>query len=288
MSIQPSTPRELRRCDTLVRWTERKVRRLIKQGKKVHFIWDVDHVLVSGRSDDVFALLGYDVDKYFTYEERLFAQPLEDGPWARLARACGRLHQSQDIVTARSSFLALRVMFFLLRNGGMPARWQLFVGHQPKSESYRIILKSFEKDPDAHVFSVDDAKKHVDAFTAVAAELGMSDRCHGVVAAQVRSYTEEDLRYEIDGVMNPPGKEPYLISSHSWTVGGYNREVQVVPDPRKAIGDMLVGVGMEARQRAIVEGLRPALEKFADEVAPGQPKTDDLLYYLYELVREPR
>jgi hypothetical protein len=288
MPIQPSSEKELRRCAALVRWTENRVRRLIAKRKKVHFIWDVDHVLVSGRSDDAFALLGFNVDKYFTYEERLITEPLEDGPWVRLARACGELHQSQDIVTARSSFLALRVMFFLLRNGGMPSRWQLFVGHQPKSESYRIILKSFEKDPDVHIFSVDDAKKHHDAFTAVAAELGMSERCHGILSPQVRQYSEEDVRYEIEGVMNPPGNVPYLVSPREWIPGAQNRQVQVVPDPRAFIGEMLQSAGLSAFQRSIVEQHREELERIADQSLPGRPKTDNVLFGIYELFREPR
>ena len=192
MPFQPSTPWEVRRCKAMVRMTGRRIRRLVEAGKKVHLIWDVDHVLVSGRSDDAFGLLGFKVEKYFTYEERLITQILEDGPWVPLARTCGSLQMSQDIVTARSSFLAMRVVLFLLHHD-LPIRWQLFVGHQPKSESYRIILKSFEKDPDMHVFSIDDAKKHNDAFDAVAAELGMSDRCHSVLAPQVRRYAQEDL-----------------------------------------------------------------------------------------------
>ena len=100
MPIQPSAAKELRSCQALVRRTERDIRRLIKAGKKVHVIWDVDHVLVSGRSEDAFGALGFNVEKYFTYEERLITQILEDGPWVPLARKCGELQMSQDIVTA--------------------------------------------------------------------------------------------------------------------------------------------------------------------------------------------
>ncbi len=244
-------------------------------------------MLVSGRSDDVFALLWFDVDKYFAYEERLVTEILEDGPWAGFARKCGEWHQTQDIVTARSSFLALRVMFFMLRNRSMPVRWQLFIGHQPKAESYRIILKSFEKDPDAHVFCVDDVKKHVDAFNAVAAELGMSARCRGILSPQIRGYSEEDLRHEIDGVMNPPGAEPYLVPPREWRPGAGNRQVQVVPDPRAFIGEMLQLASQKADIRAVVEQHRAELEKLADALMPGRPKTDGNLFYLYELIREP-
>ena len=190
MPFQRSTPEELATCASIVSETERAAAALVAAGKKVHFIWDVDRVLVSGRSDDAFQLLGFDVAKYFTFEERLIAQRLEDGPWARLARMkFGELQSSQDIVTARSSFLAMRVMFWLIETR-VDARWQLFIGHQPKSESYRIILQSFLKDSDTHVFMVDDAEKHVVAFTKVAAELGISDRCHGIISPVVRDYVE--------------------------------------------------------------------------------------------------
>lgn len=287
MSFQPSDARELRRCKALVAWTERKIRRLVQRGKRVHVIWDVDHVLVSGRSDDAFGLLGFKVDKYFLYEERLVAQPLEDGPWARLARECGNLHQTQDIVTARSSFLALRVMFFMLRNLGMPVRWQLFVGHQPKAESFRIILKSFEKDPDVHIFCVDDVKKHVDAFNTVAAEIGMSERCHGVVALQVRDYSEDDLRHEIDGVMNPPGDDPYFVDPREWVIGKSNRRVNVVPHPRNYINSAFQEANSKAHIRAIVNQHRAELERLADTMLPGEPKTDDNLLYIYERIGAP-
>jgi hypothetical protein len=287
MSFQPSSKKELRRSRALVRLTERHVRRLVSQGKKVHFIWDVDGVLVSNRSDDVFALTGFDLAKYFTYEERLVTQVLEDGPWAGFARKCGDLHQTQDIVTARSSFLALRVMFFILRNPGLDARWQLFVGHQPKTESYRIILKSFEKDPDVNVFCVDDVKRHVDAFGSVAAELGMTDRCHGIVSPQVRTYTEEDLRHEIDGVLNASGNEPYFVSPREWRLGAYNRQVQVVPEPRKCISDMLWRADLAARVRAIVEQHRTELEKIWKSAFPDKAWTDYDLFRIYEMHCEP-
>ncbi len=291
MSFQPSTPEELRACERLIRAKELRIRRLVAAGKKVHIIWDVDHVLVSGRSDDAFGVLGYDVRKYFQLEERLVTQPLEWGPWAPLANRCGEpgLQTSQDIVTARSSFLALRVMFFLLMQGsGIPIRWQLFVGHQPKSDSYRIILQSFLKDPDTHIFCVDDAKKHVDAFIAVAAELGMTDRCHGVLAPQIRRYDEAEVRREIDGVLSATGDRPTLIEVSPRRPDRMERYVQVVPDPAKAMRTMLMGASMEAHMRATVDRYRETLEKFSDEVAPGQPKTDERLYALFEMLREPR
>ncbi len=281
MSFQPSTAKEILRCQAMVRLTEWRMRRLLKAGKKVHVIWDVDHVLVSGRSEDVFTRLKFDVAKYFQYEERLITQILEDGPWLPLARLCGQLHQSQDIVTARSSFLAMRVMFFLLRHD-LPIRWQLFVGHQPKSESYRIILKSFEKDLDVHVFSIDDAKKHNDAFDAVAAEMSMSDRCHSVLAPQIRLHDERDIVYEVERVLDSASLAPYVIEPPRQPMETAGRYVRVTPDSRKTIANMLWRASSTAEERAFVEQNRALLERLADEICPGRPKTDELLIVLRE------
>jgi hypothetical protein len=290
MPIEPSTPEQLRQCERYVRAKELKIKRLVAAGKKVHVIWDVDSVLVNGRGDDSFGLLGFDVKKYFTLEERLVTQALEDGPWASLARKCGEpgYQQSQDIVTARSSFLALRVMFFLL-NGFTEGqiRWQLFVGHQPKAESYRIILKSFEKDPDTHVICVDDAKKHVDAFVAVAAELGMSARCHGINAPTVRTYDEAELRREIDAVMNPQSDRPFIVEVKRREPGTYGRYICATPDPRQTIRSMWWYAFSDMDRKATVDRHRETLESFADDVTPGQEKTDDHLYFLFDLLREP-
>ena len=50
-----------------------KIAELRRMGKKVHIIYDVDHVLVSGRSHDVFDwLLDRDVATYHRYEQRQF------------------------------------------------------------------------------------------------------------------------------------------------------------------------------------------------------------------------
>ncbi len=286
MPFLPSTDEELQRCQGLVDEVTERIRLLVASGKKVHLIWDIDHVLVSGRSDDAFVLLGYDVERYFTYEERLITQILEDGPWIGLARKCERLQQSQDIVTARSSFLAMRVMAFLLQRR-LSVRWQLFVGHQPKSESYRIILKSFEKDPDMHILCIDDAKRHNEAFDAIAEELGMRGRCQSVLAPQIRLYTQKELEYELERVMTAPSQEPYIVPPQAHTIGGHNRYVLVTPDARKALSQMFWQAGRSADQRAIVEQHRCELEKLSEELAPEKPITDDWLYWLYELVRSP-
>lgn len=286
MPFEPSGPRELRRVRALVRLTAYKIRKLVAVGRKVHIIWDVDSVLCSGRSDDAFAALGFDVNKYFVYEERLIAERLERGPWADLACRCGELQTSQDVVTARSSFLTMRVMFFLL-SLRIPARWQLFVGHQSKAESYRIILKSLEKALDTDIFCVDDGKKHIDAFNAMAAELRMAERCHGIISPQVRAYSEDELRHEVDAVMSASGNKPFFIRTYDTETGLVKRLAQVVPEPHKYLRDIFVGGDIETMKGVVVGELRMELEKLADELAPGMPKTDNLLYMLFEMVRSP-
>ena len=286
MPLVRSTRIERLACQRLVRQTEREILRRIERGEKVHVIWDMDHVLVSGRSDDAFALLGFDVNKYFTYEERLLVEPLEPGPWTGLAQRLSRSSATQDIVTARSSFLAMRVMFFLVCQM-INVRWQLFVGHQPKTESYRIILRSIEKDPTVHVYCIDDAAKHIDAFNVVATELGLTSRCHGIIAPQIRLHSEDELQREIKGVMRDDATDTYFVDVHPHRKRRYARQVVITPKPRDAVKAMMIGGGLDAHKRAVVAGLRPQLETFADQMLPGKPKTVDTLFFLYELVREP-
>ncbi|MBI2099449.1 hypothetical protein HYT45_03515 [Candidatus Uhrbacteria bacterium] len=286
MSITKSSPQELRRARALVRLVKYKIRKLIANGKQVHIVWDIDSVLCSGRSDDAFSLLGFDVARYFIYEERLLAKMLEPGPWASLAGECGILHSSQDIVTARSSFLALRVMYFLLMRR-IPVRWQLFVGHQSKAESYRIILKSFEKNPDTHIFCVDDGKKHIDAFINVAEELGMKERCYGIISPQIREYGEDELKHEVGAVMAASGGQPVFARTYDTETGSIKQMVPIVPVPHAYLREVFFNGSMTAQQKATVEELRPQLEAFADEVMPGKPKTDADLFMLFEMIRSP-
>lgn len=288
MPIEPSTPRELRHVAALVRLTKFRIKKLASQSKRVHIIWDVDYVLCSGRSDDAFSLLGFDVAKYFTYEERLIAERLEAGPWLWLARACGDcgLQTSQDVVTARSSFLALRAIYFLL-SWKIPVRWQLFVGHQSKAESYRIILKSFEKDPDMHIFCVDDGKKHIDAFQSLAKELGMGERCYGVLSPQIREWSEDELRHEVYAVMAASGDGPVFMRVHNTDNGTIKRMVPIVPNPLEHLSNIFDDQHSEVWKKTVVEELRLELEKFARGVMPGRIATDDDLFMLYEMVREP-
>lgn len=284
--FQPSTAEELAACRYAVAGVEAQIAGLTAAGKRVHVIWDMDHVLVSGRSDDAFAVLGHNVDKYFVYEERLITTPLENGPWARLAHRCGELHQSQDIVTARSSLLAMRVHFWLIRNKRpVPTRWQLFVGHQSKADSYRIILESFAKDPDVHVFMVDDAKKHVAAFEEVAARLGMADRCHGVLAPQVRSYDASEVIREVEAVLSAEGERPQVLAVTPRVPGTYGRYVIVTPDPHKAVCEMFWKLSHGAEVKAVVDLHRDWLTEWAQETLPrDKTPDDDYLYGLYQLI----
>ncbi|WKZ29094.1 MAG: hypothetical protein QY323_00015 [Patescibacteria group bacterium] len=284
MTFQPSTSEELQACADFVQSVREDVRRLVASGKKVHFVWDVDHVLAAGRSDDVFSHLKFAVPEYFRYEERLITQLLEKGPWAELARECGTegMQVSQDVVTARSSFLAMRVMFFLLEHR-IPIRWQLFVGHQPKADSYRIILKWFEKDPDMHIFSVDDAKKHNDAFDAIAAELGMSERCRSILGPQVRRYVPEDIAYEAEHVLKATGHVPIVLHPRTRDGLDYMRFVRVTPDPYVTMANMLWRASAPPDERAFVEENRDTLERLVDEMCPDRKKTDALLIVFREM-----
>ncbi|MFA5853596.1 MAG: hypothetical protein WC866_00775 [Patescibacteria group bacterium] len=290
MPFQPSTPEELQRSAEQVCELEALIHRLRAEGHDVHIIWDVDRVLVSGRSDDAFAHLGFKVEKYFDHEERLFTEVLENGPFARIARACGEdgMHQSQDIVTARSSFLGLRVTRFLLHNFGIDVNWMLQIGHQSKEDSYRIILEYRKKNPKSYVISVDDMQKHTDAFDAAASKLGMNDRSCSILAHIVREYDEDEMRHEVDAVMAVQGDHPTFVDTFCTQTGRLKRRVMVTPKPRDTMREMFQRVHLETLMRGCVELHRVELEKLADELMPGAPKSIDNLFYLYELIREPR
>lgn len=287
MPFQKSSPEELAAARRLVADTEAQIQQLVAAGKKVHIIWDVDHVLVSGRSDDVFAALGYSVPRYFEYEQRLMFERLEDGPWANLARRCGDegWHQSQDIVTARSSYLSLRVTYWLLE-WRVPIRWQLFVGHQSKADSYRIILESFKKDPDAVVFMIDDGPKNVAAFNQVAAGLDLSDRVFGVLGPQVRKYDEAEIKAEAEVVTGYAGDNPCVVTVRQGQPGEYSRCPLVVPGALEAMRDAIRSMFFQSLEEGTVERHRTTLEAFADDV--GQPKDTRTLYILHSLLSEPR
>lgn len=293
MTIVPSTERERYRFRCLEYSIRKRIERIVSAGGQAHIIWDIDSVLVSSRSDDVFTLLGFDVKRYFEYEERLIAEPLENGPWMGFASQVGGhgRHVSQDIVTARSSFLALRVTLLLL-NQRLPMRWQLFVGHQSKKESYRIILESFKKKPDFHVFMIDDAVKHVRSFTEVANELDMTDRCHGVCSPQLRDHDHAEIEREIKMVLGDPNEaeRPEVPRWEFITTQSVQqprrRVVTVVPRPHDFLRETFVTARSNVWQQSLVEQHRTALEDQASGLWPGKKCTDEELYQLYQITMD--
>ena len=136
-----SSPEEIQKAKLLVAQTEAETTYLISEGKQIHFVWDFDGVLASPLSDDIFDLTGKNLKKFFEYEMRLFLSPPRPGIWLPLAKKVGTLHVSQDIVTARSSFLAFRIIMFCMWHGEKDPsawmRWILQIGHQPKTENSR-------------------------------------------------------------------------------------------------------------------------------------------------------
>ncbi len=254
--MQKSTEEETQAVLDLIKQTRHKVETLIQAGKKVHFIWDFDGVLIDSRSDDVFTASGYNLKTYFEYEERLLFDSPDCGPWLLpIAHTCGTLHTSQDIVTARSSFLALRVHLFCLA-WNMPVRWMLFLGHQPKTDSFRIILESFKKDSSWHIFFVDDNRKHVETFNVVSKELEMSERAHGIVSPIIREYTEEQLRAHLDHVLHAEDS-PVRIRKPENDCDGFT----VLPGGLPQFKKILYGVQELTISNASHEELRRAFRK---------------------------
>ncbi|MBI2036808.1 MAG: hypothetical protein HYT14_00400 [Candidatus Liptonbacteria bacterium] len=279
--IEKSSEEQALALRELVQATQREIRELVDAGEKVHLIWDFDFVLGSGRSDDVFALFSADLPKYFEYEERLSLEPPEAGPWVGLAEACGILHHSQDIVSSRSSFLALRLMLFLL-SWNIPSRWQLFVGHQSKRESYGIILDSL-KGENWRVFMVDDADKHVNAFREVAEAKGWGSRAKGIIAPRLRTYSEEELRAHVDAVMSASEAGPVDAVCGGRLLGRWS----VLPGGRDDLRRKLVRPDhVRFHMEELVERLRPSLEKLAEEGTPGEPMTVSHLFWIHEVFME--
>ncbi|MDP2669201.1 MAG: hypothetical protein Q8P07_05205 [bacterium] len=222
-----STKKEIEKNERLVADTKTAISTLIKNGKKVHIIWDFDGVLADSRSDDVFKLLNCDIKKYFEYEERLLFQSPGAGQWLLpIAHNTGiGIHFppeqfTQDIVTARSSFPAMRVQIFCL-SWHVPTRWMLFIGHQPKEGSYRIILESLKHDPDSHIFCVDDSPKHIDTFSRVSKELSMESRSAGIFSPAIRTYTKTELEKHIESVLSAKGEKPLRVRDPSDNIRGF-------------------------------------------------------------------
>lgn len=187
----------------LIGQTEWLVRELKKAGKSVHFIWDADHVLIDGMSHEVFEALGRDLARYREYELRQFLHLPGDGPWTDFARQKGRLHDSQHVVSARSSYGVIRIMFFCL-DRGIDMTDAYFVGTQSKRTSYDLILSRLKPDPDMHVFCVDDTDRHVDDFEAASIAAGMEARCVGIRSPRLIPWSRENLLAHAEAVLSGP------------------------------------------------------------------------------------
>ncbi len=263
----------------LVLATRAKIEELLQQGKKVHVIWDFDGVLADSRSDDVFALSNFDLKTYFAHEERLLFESPGQGPWllpvahnAGIAPHFPPERFSQDIVTARSSSLAIRVHIFCLA-WHLTVRWALFLGHKPKKESYSIILNSLKDDPDYFVFCVDDSAKHIEAFLDASAEEGMKNRVSGIVSPVVRTYTEKELKEYFARVMNAAGDTPIRVRDPMDDMRGFI----VLPKGIDQFREQVNGLVSKQHGEGHYSELRSAFVRVNGEVGEGRFKTEEEL-----------
>lgn len=275
--MRKSTEEEIKEVTKLVLATRERIKDLIQDGKKVHVIWDFDGVLADSRSDDVFTLMGFDVVRYFAYEERLLFQSPSNGQWLLPIAHNASMHPhftpdkfTQDIVTARSSFLAMRVQIFCLA-WQLPMRWMLFLGHQPKKESYRIILESLKSDQDYIIFCVDDNEKHVKAFQDVSKELEIAERTVGIVSPVIRTYSEEELKKYLDLVMKATGNVPIRVRNPSDDGDGF----VVLPNGRDQFREQLLALQSKQTEQGYHFELRNAFVKKFGEVGEGVFKTEE-------------
>ena len=279
--MQKSTEEEIQNANNLVLDARKKMEELLQNGKKVHIIWDFDGVLSNSRSDDVFTILNQDIAKFFSYEERLLLQIPENSLWllpiAHNRGGRGKLcfppkRFTQDIVTARSSVMAFRVHLFCL-SWQLQMRWILFIGHQPKNESYRIIIRSLKDDPDYHVFCVDDSAKHIEAFKMISAEEGMESRTIGIVSPIIRTYTEEELKEYYIRVISADGADPIRIRDPSDDVNGFT----VLPGGISQFQEQINALVRKQSGRGHHFELRKAFVKVFGEVGTGKFKTEEEL-----------
>ena len=280
-----SSPEEIAQAVQLVKNTEASIRSFIENGKKVHIIWDFDFVLASGLSDDIFSLIGYDLDRYFEYESRLSWSRPQPGIWLPLADKVGKLQVSQDIVTARSSFLAFRVMLFCAWFSADPlkwVRWVLFIGHQAKVDSFRIIIDSFKKDESVVIFFIDDNAKHVEAFEQIGKDMNLGERTVGIVSPRIRLYDEEQLELHYKSVMEATGAVSSYVPGYP---GGYIDGFVVMPDGIRGFREKMINDFYDVKKRGVVEKHRTTLEIEHEEFFPGTPKTLDSLYAVFEILR---
>src|SRR3989344_4550256 len=261
-----STPEEIDKARKLVRKTEEEIEQLVQEGKQVHIIWDFDGVLSSSLSDDVFEICGRNLEKYFEYEARMFLSPPRSGLWLELAKKVGKLHQTQDIVTTRSSFLAFRVMTFCMWHCGSDisrfVRWMLYIGHQSKSDSFRIILESLKENPNIFVYFIDDSSRHVETFIEASQGLGMAERTIGIVSPKIRDYDEEQLKWHYEEVMKSQGDNPVITPG---TPGGYVNGHIVFPNGLGGFRELVAQNYFASERTSAIEKFGPILEMTCKE-----------------------
>lgn len=274
--MHKSTEAEMQEVFNLVLSTRQKIEELLQNGKKVHIIWDFDGVLVDSRSDDIFAHIGFDLKAYFEYEERLLSQSPGMGAWLLpIAHNAGIAPHfpvdrfSQDIVTVRSSMLAMRVHIFCLE-WNLPVRWMLFLGHQSKKEAYRIILKSFKDNPEYYIFCVDDNQKHITTFDAVSLEEGMKERSFGIVSPTIRSYNKKELQEYYVRVMRVAGSKPIRVRDPSDDLKGFIVLPEGLNQFKRQIRNMMESVSNDGFR----EELRSVFVKKFGEVGHGYFKSE--------------
>ncbi|MBN1585312.1 5'-nucleotidase [Candidatus Uhrbacteria bacterium] len=240
VEIKKSTIREIRETERLVSQTENLIKSIREGGEKVHLIWDFDGVLTSPRDDDVFFMLNGKTEKYYEYEMRMIKTPLENGPWAELFDSCGRLQESQDIVTARSTVAALRVFSWLSArdNRLSSVQWMLFIGHQSKIGSYGIILDHFRGAKDTHIVCVDDSPRHCSDFRDAAnARPDMAKRCRDICSPKIRTYDASEITEEINAVMSFSGRTRKITVRKPQGDGDSGRVIRVTRNFEKMITD---------------------------------------------------
>ncbi len=274
--IRRSTKKEVKEAWDLAYATRAKIKELLQDGKKVHVIWDFDGVLADGRSEDVFTLTHFNLKKYFAYEERLLSECPGAGQWllgvAHSAPVKPHFPQkffSQDIVTARSSTLAIRVHIFCLE-WRLKTRWMLFVGHQSKKESYRIVLKSLKNDPNQYVFCVDDNPKNIDGFNIVSVEEGMENRAIGIVSPTLRAYNKKELKKHYSAVMRATGNAPIRVRDPSDDLHGFI----VLPRGVDQFREQLHATLSKNIDKGNYFELRNAFIKAGGEIGKGHFKTE--------------
>jgi len=282
-----STGEEIKSAHELVKRVEADIARQAAEGKRIHIIWDFDSVLSSPLSDDVFAHVNGDLEKYFDYEARMSMSPPRPGLWLPLAEKIGKLHSSQDIVTTRSSFLAFRVMVFCIWHASSDIskwmRWILFVGHQSKGDSFRIILESFRNDADMIVYYIDDSEKHIGTFSDISRKLGMSGRTVGIVSPKIRNYSREQFEWHYQSVMGALGDDAALVPG---TPGGYANGHLVLPGGLAGFRTVIAKSFLRAEQKAVIDQFGPVLESECKDLFPGEPVTPKRLHSAFRFLQE--